>query len=304
VRPNPAWRSIPSPVATPQATRAATLRILSRQHGRRRAGNNVALPIRLRRHAPRLWERSQRVKSCRSPAGRTGRRREWLSVLTRRWTSTSWPGDDGPLCGPVRLELPPGLHLEAHRRPARPERPLRPDVVSQDRAPGRVALGLELAPDHHGVPHPLGEELIHDGPVRIQHAAAPAPSPPRGPTALQSPPDSLRMHSQLLGDVTEVDTPSHRTYQHPVRGRPTPDAEVPRGTGRPDATLRAALARSSAPPEEACDALHRGGVTLARAVCGQLIAPGHASRHEGREAWTQFALERFVPTALPAWASP
>jgi hypothetical protein len=42
--------------------------------------------------------------------------------------------------------------------------------------------------------------------------------------------------------------------------------------------------------------------TLARAV-GQMFAPGHASRHEGRGAWTQFALERFA-TALPAWASP
>jgi hypothetical protein len=47
--------------------------------------------------------------------------------------------------------------------------------------PAWIALGPELAPDHHGVPHPLGEELIHDGPVRIQHAATPATPPPRGP---------------------------------------------------------------------------------------------------------------------------
>jgi hypothetical protein len=65
---------------------------------------------------------------------------------------------------PITLELTPGVRLEPDRRPAGSQSTLGAEVVAQNGDAPRVPFGLELPPDHHGVPDALGQQLIDDGP--------------------------------------------------------------------------------------------------------------------------------------------
>jgi hypothetical protein len=144
------------------------------------------------------------------------------------------PGDHRPLLAPVRLQLSARLRLEAHRHPARAQRPLRPHVVPQDRDPARIPLGLELPEQHDSVPHALTQELIYLRTVRVEQTPTPTPPRRRRPASLQGPAHRPRVHAHLLGDVAEVDTPFHQCLnrhevlqsQHAV---PPPDCPSVKG---------------------------------------------------------------------------
>jgi hypothetical protein len=66
--------------------------------------------------------------------------------------------------------------------------------VSDLRSPAAIAARLQLPPDHHRVPYPLGQEPVDHRPVRIQHAPAPAPPGRRRAPAQHRPAHRLRVH--------------------------------------------------------------------------------------------------------------
>ena len=62
------------------------------------------------------------------------------------------PADHRPQVAPIALQLPPWLRFEPHRRAAGPQRPLRTDVIPQNRQLAGVAFGLQLAINHLRIP--------------------------------------------------------------------------------------------------------------------------------------------------------
>ena len=60
--------------------------------------------------------------------------------------------------------------------------------------PALVAFGLDLAQDHHRIPHPLAQQLVYFRFVGIQFAASLAAAPSRGLPSLQRPADRLGVH--------------------------------------------------------------------------------------------------------------
>ena len=144
-------------------------------------------------------------------------------------------GDHRALGGPIALELPSGLRLEADRRPPRPQRALGVEVIAQNGDPSGVPLRLEFPPDHHGVPGALGQQPIDDWPVGIQPAAPPAATRRRGSAAPECAPDRARVDPELPGDVTEIDTSLDQCLNHhEVLGRQhvplLPDGPIGGGT--------------------------------------------------------------------------
>jgi hypothetical protein len=123
-------------------------------------------------------------------------------------------GDHRPLSRPIALELPPGLRLEADRRPTGPQRALGMEVVAQDGDPPGVPLRLELPPDHHGVPDALGQQLIDDRSVGSQHTPPPAAPAGRRSSAFEGTPHRPGMDPQLPGDVTEIDAALDQCLNH------------------------------------------------------------------------------------------
>ena len=59
------------------------------------------------------------------------------------------------LLAPIALQLPPRRGLTSHGRPPDAQRPLRPEVVPENRELAPLPLGLQLSEDHDGVPHVL-----------------------------------------------------------------------------------------------------------------------------------------------------
>jgi len=127
------------------------------------------------------------------------------------------PGDHGRLHGPVHLQLPAGLGLAAHRRSnARVQRAARAEIVAQDRDLPGIPSGLQLPPDHHRVPHLLGQKSADHRPIRIQQAAA-APTPQcwRG-APLHRSAHRFGLHSELLGNVAKINTTLDQCYLRPT----------------------------------------------------------------------------------------
>jgi len=89
--------------------------------------------------------------------------------------------DDRAHRAPVAWQLPPRLRFEPDSHPARPQHPLRPDLVAQNRELPRIPSSLELAEDHLCVPDAVAQQLIEvraigvKQPLRVRRVGLGAP---------------------------------------------------------------------------------------------------------------------------------
>jgi hypothetical protein len=108
--------------------------------------------------------------------------------------------------GPIVLQLFARGGLEAHHRPRLAQRPLGPDIITQDtHLPAIVAL-LEFAQYHHRVPHSGRQQSIDLRLIRVQFALSRRRPPSRRcSAALARPAHRARMNPQLRRHVLDVD---------------------------------------------------------------------------------------------------
>ena len=150
-----------------------------------------------------LARRAPEVKPTRIPQGIRD------EVHPRRRT-----GDHRLQRAPVTLQLDTRRSLEPDRRPAGPQRSLRPDVVPQDRDPAPVAARLQLPQNDDAIPDAVGQQLVDLRPVRVEPARPPPRPRLRRRPAVERPLHRFRMHTHGLGDVPLVDTAVRQCLNH------------------------------------------------------------------------------------------
>jgi hypothetical protein len=122
--------------------------------------------------------------------------------------------DDRAHRAPVAWQLPPRLRFEPDSHPARPQHPLRPDLVAQNRELPRIPSSLELAEDHLCVPDALAQQLIEVRAIGVKQPLPRPPCRPRRAAARQSPADRLGVHHQLSRHIADVATALHQCLNH------------------------------------------------------------------------------------------